>query len=183
MDFTFSDEDEGLRIANDTSYGLAAKLWTGNLKKAHRLARELRSGAVLVNGDELFDVPGWVQVMIGQGIFRPVLPDIESAEEVARIRKDMADVLPAEADALILIALLMATSVLAACDGGGSTSVAPPPPPPPPPLPPEKEGESDDKDEDDEESDEDSDDEDSDDEDSDEDETYVEGWAVARLDD
>ena len=32
-----------------------------------------------------------------------------------------------------LIALLMATSVLAACDGGGSTSVAPPPPPPPPP--------------------------------------------------
>ena len=31
-----------------------------------------------------------------------------------------------------LIALLMATSVLAACDGGGSTTVTPPPPPPPP---------------------------------------------------
>jgi acyl-CoA reductase-like NAD-dependent aldehyde dehydrogenase len=53
---TFSSEEEGLRIANDTSYGLAAKLWTGDMKKAHRLARELRSGAVLVNGDELFDV-------------------------------------------------------------------------------------------------------------------------------
>ena len=53
---TFADDDEGLRIANDTSYGLAAKLWTGDLKKAHRVARELRSGAVLVNGDELFDV-------------------------------------------------------------------------------------------------------------------------------
>ena len=53
---TFSDDEEGLRIANDTTYGLAAKLWTGDLKKAHRLARELRSGAVLVNGDELFDV-------------------------------------------------------------------------------------------------------------------------------
>lgn len=34
-----------------------------------------------------------------------------------------------------LIALLLATSVLAACDGGGSTPVAPPPPPPPPPGP------------------------------------------------
>lgn len=35
-----------------------------------------------------------------------------------------------------LIALLMATSVLAACDGGGSTPVAPPPPAPPPAPPP-----------------------------------------------
>ncbi|WNG88039.1 aldehyde dehydrogenase family protein [Mycobacterium sp. ITM-2016-00317] len=53
---TFSDDEEGLRIANDTSYGLAAKMWTGDLKKAHRISRELRAGAVLVNGDELFDV-------------------------------------------------------------------------------------------------------------------------------
>ncbi|MDV6286773.1 aldehyde dehydrogenase [Rhodococcus jostii] len=53
---TFSDEEEGLRIANDTNYGLAATVWTNDIRKAHRMARELRAGAVLVNGDELFDV-------------------------------------------------------------------------------------------------------------------------------
>lgn len=53
---TFSDDEEGLRIANDTNYGLAATVWTNDIRKAHRMARELRAGAVLVNGDELFDV-------------------------------------------------------------------------------------------------------------------------------
>ncbi len=45
----FSDEDEAVRIANDTPYGLAAAVWTSNLSRAHRVARKIRAGSVWVN--------------------------------------------------------------------------------------------------------------------------------------
>lgn len=45
----FKDEDEAVRIANDSIYGLAAGLWTSNLSRAHRVSRELRAGSVWVN--------------------------------------------------------------------------------------------------------------------------------------
>ncbi len=45
----FSDEVDALRIANDSPYGLAAGLWTADINKAHRVARELRAGSVWVN--------------------------------------------------------------------------------------------------------------------------------------
>jgi aldehyde dehydrogenase (NAD+) len=46
---TFSDEDEAVRIANDTRYGLGAGLWTRDVKRAHRVAKAIRSGMVWVN--------------------------------------------------------------------------------------------------------------------------------------
>lgn len=45
----FSDEDEAIRIANDTPYGLAAAVWTSDLSRAHRVARKIRAGSVWVN--------------------------------------------------------------------------------------------------------------------------------------
>jgi len=45
----FRSEDEAIMIANDTPYGLAAGLWTGDVGRAHRLARRLDAGSVWVN--------------------------------------------------------------------------------------------------------------------------------------
>ncbi len=46
---SFSDEDEAVRIANDTPYGLAAAVWTSDLSRAHRVAHKIRAGSVWVN--------------------------------------------------------------------------------------------------------------------------------------
>jgi betaine-aldehyde dehydrogenase len=46
---TFKDDDEALRIANGTDYGLGSGLWTRDLQRAHRMARELHAGMVWIN--------------------------------------------------------------------------------------------------------------------------------------
>ncbi len=43
------DEEEAVRVAGDTPYGLAAALWTSDLGTAHRVSRRLRAGTVWVN--------------------------------------------------------------------------------------------------------------------------------------
>lgn len=45
----FSNEQEAIRIANNTSFGLGASIWTENRDKAHKIAREIDSGSVFIN--------------------------------------------------------------------------------------------------------------------------------------
>jgi aldehyde dehydrogenase (NAD+) len=46
----FTDEDEAVRLANDTEYGLGAGVYTSDGRRAFRIARRLRAGTVGING-------------------------------------------------------------------------------------------------------------------------------------
>ena len=52
---TFDDLDQVAEQANQNIYGLAAAIWTNDLKKAHTLSRKLRAGIVWINTYGLMD--------------------------------------------------------------------------------------------------------------------------------
>ena len=45
----FEDEDEAVALANNSTYGLAATVWTKDLGRSHRLAKRLKAGTVGLN--------------------------------------------------------------------------------------------------------------------------------------
>merc|ERR1712013_272785 len=46
---TFETEEEAIRIANQTEYGLAASIWTSDIRRGQRVAREMEAGSVWIN--------------------------------------------------------------------------------------------------------------------------------------
>ena len=47
--YTFTDEEDAIRLANDTEYGLAGAVWTKDVHRAHRVAARINAGTVWVN--------------------------------------------------------------------------------------------------------------------------------------
>jgi phenylacetaldehyde dehydrogenase len=61
---SFADEDEAVAYANDTSFGLAAGVWTRDVKRAHRMASKIHAGTVWVN------TYGWFDAAVPYGGFK-----------------------------------------------------------------------------------------------------------------
>jgi 4-guanidinobutyraldehyde dehydrogenase/NAD-dependent aldehyde dehydrogenase len=53
---TVKSDEEAVKIANSTSYGLGATLWGRDIGRVHRMARELRAGTVWVNNHDHSDI-------------------------------------------------------------------------------------------------------------------------------
>jgi aldehyde dehydrogenase (NAD+) len=51
----FKETDEVIERANTTDYGLAAAVWTRDIKKAHTIADSVRAGTVWINCYDVFD--------------------------------------------------------------------------------------------------------------------------------
>ena len=66
----FGDEDEAVRLANATKYGLAAYVWTNDLTRAHRVAQSIDAGLCWVNSQNVRDLRTPFGGVKGSGIGR-----------------------------------------------------------------------------------------------------------------
>jgi 5-carboxymethyl-2-hydroxymuconic-semialdehyde dehydrogenase len=66
----FKDEEDALRIANDTEYGLAGYVWTSDIGRGHRMARDLDAGMIWVNSENNRHLPSPFGGMKASGIGR-----------------------------------------------------------------------------------------------------------------
>lgn len=80
----FSDDGEAVEIANDVLYGLAAGIWTNDLRRAHRFSRDVDAGIVYVNTMNALapwsPYSGWKQSGLG------VEGGIEQAESFTKLK-------------------------------------------------------------------------------------------------
>jgi acyl-CoA reductase-like NAD-dependent aldehyde dehydrogenase len=83
----YDTEDEAVQIANDTVYGLAGGVWSGDPARAERVARRLRTGQVDVNGgrfNPLAPFGGYKQSGIGRELGRFGLEEFLETKSLQR---------------------------------------------------------------------------------------------------
>ncbi len=83
----YDSEDEAVRIANDTIYGLAGGVWSGDAERAMRVARKMRTGQVDVNGgrfNPLAPFGGYKQSGLGREFGMYGLEEYFQVKSIAR---------------------------------------------------------------------------------------------------
>jgi acyl-CoA reductase-like NAD-dependent aldehyde dehydrogenase len=82
----FDDVDDAIGKANDVAYGLAAGVWTRDVKKAHVVARRLQAGTVWVNAYNFYDAAmpfgGYKQSGFGRDLGPACLHDVTQVKSV-----------------------------------------------------------------------------------------------------
>jgi aldehyde dehydrogenase (NAD+) len=80
----YTDDDDAVRIANDSIFGLSGSIYSGDIDRALRMARRIRTGTLNVNGANFFapDAPfgGYKQSGIGREM------GVEGFEEYLQIK-------------------------------------------------------------------------------------------------
>jgi acyl-CoA reductase-like NAD-dependent aldehyde dehydrogenase len=83
---SFKDTADGVAQANDSLYGLAAAVWTKDVKKAHQVARAVKAGTVWINTYNLYDVAlpfgGYKQSGFGRELGREALDQYTMTKSV-----------------------------------------------------------------------------------------------------